>query len=256
MTPPSPGRSLSLSPARLRTIDLLHEAHKVPLVAMEKRMALAPVVARRSACRPRPGWCAIFIKAYALVAARRSELRRAYMSFPRPRLFEHSTNVAAVTIERMIGDEPCVFLGRIAEPEKMTLHELDARLQHFKEAPLEQVDEYWLQLSTTRWPRFVRRLLWWAGLNVSGPVRAACFGTFAVTTTAGAGASANFFPSPLATALHYGLLQEDGGLDVRLMFDHRVMDGGPAARALVDLEKTLLNEIAAELAAGAHLRAA
>ena len=38
---------------------------------------------------PRPSWCAIFTKAYAVVAARYPELRRAYLKFPFPRLYEH-----------------------------------------------------------------------------------------------------------------------------------------------------------------------
>ena len=34
--------------------------------------------------------------------------------------------------------------------------------------------------------------------------------------------------------LHYGLFDAGGNLDVRLTFDHRVLDGAPMARALAD----------------------
>lgn len=244
---PHTGRSIRPSRSRNRMLDLLHEAHKIPLVGLERRLRLAPLVAARAASRPRPGWCSIFTKAYALVAARRPDLRRAYLAFPRPRFFEHDTNVVGVTIERMEDGEPSIYFGRITAPEELPLAELDARLHHFKNAPLDQVPEFWFQEFMTKLPRCLRRLAWWAGLNVSGPMRAEMFGTFGMTTTAAAGASANFFPTPMAFTVHYGLFDDDGSVDVRLMFDHRVMDGGPASRALVELEGVLLDEILTEV---------
>jgi len=48
--------------------DLLRAAAKVPTVMMERRMSLAPLVAARKAAVPHIGWCAIFTKAYALLA--------------------------------------------------------------------------------------------------------------------------------------------------------------------------------------------
>ena len=54
---------------------------------------------------------------------------------------------------------------------------------------------------------------------------------------------------PLLTAtLHYGLFDERGRLDVRLSWDHRVMDGGTVGRILADLESLLNREIAREIA--------
>ena len=109
------------------------------------------------------------------------------MAFPRPRFFEHDTNVVGVTIERMEEGEPSIYFGRITAPEELPLAELDARLHHFKNAPLDQVPEFWFQEFMTKLPRCLRRLAWWAGLNVSGPMRAEVFGTFGMTTTAAAG---------------------------------------------------------------------
>ena len=65
--------------------------------------------------------------------------------------------------------------------------------------------------------------------------------------TASAGATALNLVSPLPTALNYGLFAPDGTLDVRLHFDHRVLDGMPAARALAELEAELNGPILAEL---------
>jgi hypothetical protein len=46
--------------------------------------------------------------------------------------------------------------------------------------------------------------------------------------------------------LHYGMIDPAGGLDMRLSFDHRVLDGVTAAKALADLEGVLLDEILQE----------
>ena len=61
------------------------------------------------------------------------------------------------------------------------------------------------------------------------------------------GACATHLRSPLTTTLDYGVLGEDGKLDVRLTIDHRVLDAGTAARALADLEHVLCNVIVNEL---------
>jgi hypothetical protein len=51
----------------------------------------------------------------------------------------------------------------------------------------------------------------------------------------------------LTSALHYGLFDEQGRIEVRLSWDHRVMDGATIARVLVDLEAVLNREIVREL---------
>ena len=94
------GRYLPLSPARRFIGDLVHFAKQVPTVPMQRRMSLANVAAARHEAEPRPSWCAIFAKAFAIVAARRAEFRRAYISFPIARLYEHPITIASVAIER------------------------------------------------------------------------------------------------------------------------------------------------------------
>jgi hypothetical protein len=51
----------------------------------------------------------------------------------------------------------------------------------------------------------------------------------------------------LTTALNYGVIGPDGDVDVRIIYDHRVLDGATVARALVDLEAVLSQEVFAEL---------
>lgn len=49
--------------------------------------------------------------------------------------------------------------------------------------------------------------------------------------------------------LTYGMVEPDGGVDVRLTFDHRIMDGCDGGRVLTQLESVLSSELREELLA-------
>jgi hypothetical protein len=241
------GFSLPLSAPRRLICDLLHYARRVPTVPVQRRMRLAAVAAAREAAAPRPSWCAVFTKAYATVAAADPLLRRAYLSFPRPRLYQHPANVATVAVGRRLGEEDAVLFAPIREPEKLSLADLDACLRRLKDQPLESNGAFRRALRLSRLPGPLRRLLWWAGLNVSGRKRAHFMGTFGVSVYSGLGASSLHPLSVVTTTLNYGPVEPDGAVDVRLVYDHRVMDGGSVARALAELERVLTHEVLAEL---------
>ncbi len=245
--PQPAGRSIPLSLPRQLICDYLHFARQIPTVPVQRRMRLGAVVAARAATGLRPSWCALFTKAYGLVAATTPELRRSYLSFPRPHLYEHPVNVASIAVERKFGDENAVFFAHLRRPEALGLAEIDARLRRFKEQPIESIGDYRRILLLNRFPRPLRRLLWWIGLNVWGRKRAAFMGTYGVTVYAGLGAASLHPLSLLTTTLNYGIIEEDGSVDVRLTYDHRVMDGATIARALAELERVLTHEILAEL---------
>ncbi len=241
------GRTIPLSLPRRFVTDLVHFARKVPTVPVERRMDLAPVVAARRAAGPRPSWSVIFLKAYALVAAARPELRRAFLTFPRARLYEHPENIASVAVERRYGDEDAVFFTHFRSPEKQGLLELDRHLRRVKDEPIQNNGLFRRALKTSRLPRPLRRFLWWFGLNVSGRKRAKHLGTFGLSVYSGLGAASLHPLSPLTTTLNYGVIEPDGRVDVRIIYDHRVLDGSTVARALLDLERVLHNEIVNEL---------
>jgi hypothetical protein len=247
--PQPPGRNLPLSLPRRFIGDLIHCAQKVPSVPVQRRMHLATVVAARAAATLRPSWCTLFTKAYARVAADRPELRRAYMSFPRSHLYEHALNVASVAIERMFAGEPAVFFAPLRSPEQQPLAQLDACLRRFKEQPIESIGAFRRALRISRLPLPLRRFAWWFALNVWGRKRAHYLGTFGVSVYAGLGAASLHPLSPLTTTLNYGVIEADGAVDVRLIYDHRVLDGATVARALEHLERVLRDDIVAELRA-------
>ncbi len=241
------GRNIPLSLPRRFVGDLVHFARKVPTVPVERRMNLAAVVAARETATPRPGWCAIFTKAYAMTALRHASLRQAYLSFPTPHLYEHPISVASVAIERRLMDEDAVLFVPFRRPDEKSLAELDEELRRLKETPIEKVSAFRRALRLSALPRPIRRLVWWIGLNVWGRKRAHYMGTFGVSVYAGLGAASLHPLSPLTTALNYGVIDAQGMVDVRIIYDHRVMDGATVARALFDLERVLRCEVLAEL---------
>jgi hypothetical protein len=213
--------------------DLLADARRVPTAAVQRQLHLAPVAAARRAVGPRLSWCTVFTRAYAVVAAARPELRRAYRDWPWPHLYEHPENVAAVAVERRLETEPIVFFGRLRQPQHQGLRELEEVLRRLKEEPVKAVG-------------MVQRALRRLGL-LSGRRRARVLGTFGVTGVSNLGSSLLNLLAPLTTTLTYGRVGADGAVDVRLTFDYRVLDGATAARVLDDLERVLNVDILAEM---------
>jgi hypothetical protein len=225
----------------------MHFAHRVPTVPVQRRMNLAAVAAARKQAEPRPSWCAIFTKAFAFAALARPELRRAYLSFPWQHLYEHPISVASIAIERQIDDEDAVLFVPIRRPEARGLLEIDSKLKHYKELPVEKVTQFKRALQITRLPWPLRRIIWWVGLNVWGRKKSHYLGTFGVSVYGSLGAASLHPLSPLTTTLNYGVIDDEGNVDVRLVYDHRVLDGATVARALEDMERALKCELLAEL---------
>src|SRR5262249_28193244 len=156
---------------------------------VQRRMRLGEVVAARAAAAARPSWCAVFTKAFAMVTDAWPELRRAYMGFPRPHLYQHPITVMSIAVERRFGDEDAVFFYQLRQPERLALAEIDARVRQAKEGPLEAFGAYRRVLLISRLPKLIRRLVWWIGLNTSGRKRAHFMGTAGVSAYAGLGAA-------------------------------------------------------------------
>src|SRR5216683_4958913 len=119
------GRHVPVSLARRFIGDLVYFGHKVPLCTVQRNMQLATVAAARLRAEPRPGWCALFTKAYGLVAVQRRELRWAYVPYPRPHFYEHPYSIAGVAIERRLDDEDAVLFSLLRSPENQSLLAID-----------------------------------------------------------------------------------------------------------------------------------
>jgi hypothetical protein len=171
------------------------------------------------------------------------------LPFILPHLYEHPINVASFGLERTYRGEKGVFFAQIPRPENLSLNELDTLVRWYKTAPISGVPGFARAMLLSRFPRPVRRLLWWLGLFSDGACRAHFFGTFGISVVASLGAAGLHLLSPLTTTLNYGAFELDGSIDVRLVYDHRVLDGAPVARALAALEEVLHFQIRNELLA-------
>jgi hypothetical protein len=243
------GHRVRLSVPRRFVCDLLHAARHAPIVTFERRMELAELVAARKALTRPPAWALLFAKAYSAVAARRSELRRTYLPAPWGHLWQADESVASVAVEREYRGESAVFFGFIKAPDKTPLCELAAELDGWKTEPVDAVKPFRRQIKYARLPLPARRVLWWYATSWSGYVKARNFGTFGVSLTGSSGATALNLIGPLSTSINTGVIGDTGAVDVRIHFDHRVLDGMPAARALAETEEYLRTEIASELTA-------
>jgi hypothetical protein len=241
------GRSISLSLPRRLVCDLVHFAHQVPTVPVQRVINVGSLEAVRSQLHLRPSWVAIFTKAYARVAVEYPELRRTYLSVPWSRLYEHSENIASIAVERVYEGENGVFFAHFHSPELLDLLTFEKQLRRFKEDPIEKIPDFRTCLIMSRLPKPLRRFAWWYVTHARGYRKATWLGTFGVSVYSSLGVESLHPLTPLTTTLNYGVIQENGEVAVRVIYDHRVMDGATVARALGRLDQVLKQDIHAEL---------
>src|SRR5437016_14241903 len=84
-------------PRRL-VADLMHASIRVPFVSLARPLHIRALQEARAQAAQRPGWAAIFVKAFALVAKEQPVLRTLYVKWPMPAFYELPRSVAMVAI--------------------------------------------------------------------------------------------------------------------------------------------------------------
>jgi hypothetical protein len=240
------GTVRKISIPRLLVVDLMRASIRVPFVSLQRTFNIRPLLEARAQVAEPPGWAAIFVKAFCLVARDEPILRTLYAKWPWPHFYELPRNVAMVATARVVDGQDCVLPQKVGAADAMSLTDVEALIRFAKEAPIEQVPAFRKILRTTRLPLPLRRLFWVVGLNF-GRQRANWFGSFGVTSVAAYGAGELHALSPGPFILTYGALGQDQTIDVVLRWDHRVTDAALIARAMTRLEQVLNTEISAEL---------
>ena len=161
--------------------------------------------------------------------------------------------MASIIIERdwpHDGDrgEKALFLGRLKAPDTATLPNLATRLRALKSAPINSIADFRRALAIARLPLPLRRLLVWLSLNIGRQVPN-FMGSFAISALGSHGAAIVDTIPVWSSFLNYGPIAPDGGVDIYLSVDHRVIDGGPATRAIRALEAMLNGPVLDELRA-------
>jgi hypothetical protein len=240
------GRFRKISLPRRLIIDLMHASRGVPFVSLSRSLNIRPLADARALVARPPGWAAIFVKAFALVARDEPILRTLYARWPWPSFYELPKSVAMVAISRVADGEECVLPQRVVEPDALSLGEIDALIRHAKEAPIDEVPMFRKIMLATRLPQPLRRLAWLCGVNF-GRQRGNYFGSFVVTGVAAFGGGELHALSPGPFILSYGVVEPDQAVGVVIRWDHRVTDAALIARTMTGLEQVLNGEIAAEL---------
>lgn len=201
----------------------------------------------RAATNPRPSWAAMITKAVALTAIDQPELRRAFMPLPWGHLYEHPHSVIMLPLEREFAGGPAIFMHPVDRPEASTLAALTCTIRALMTHPIENIGAFRRLIRVSRYPLVLRRALWALGLYGCGAVRSKYFGTFAINPALSRGTDILYAPSPLSFMLYYSTVDSTGRMELTIFFDHRVIDGLPVRRALIEIGAALNGKIAAEL---------
>lgn len=227
-------------------MDLMHASMRVPLVSFSRSIDIRSLIEARAALARPPGWAAIFVKAFALVAKDEPILRTLYIKWPWPHFFELPRSVCMVAIARVENGEDCILPEKVPSPEERPLTEIDAQIHYARDARLEDVPAFRKIMEATRLPLPLRRFGWWLARSV-GRMYANNFGNFGVTSVAayGPGELRSISPGPFLVS--YGRVKPDHHIDVVLCWDHRITDGAFITKVMTRLEQVLNTEISAEL---------
>ena len=180
------GTVRKISMPRRLVADLMHASIRVPFVSLTRPLNVRPLLEARAQAAQPPGWAAIFVKAFSLVANEQPVLRTLYAKWPWPSFYELPKNIAMVAIARVEDGQNCVLPQKVPAADALPLAQIDALIRHAKAAPVEQVPSFRKILRVTRLPLPLRRLFWSVGLNF-GRQRANWFGNFGVTSVAAYG---------------------------------------------------------------------
>jgi hypothetical protein len=246
----------NLSPARKFVADMLHFAKKIPSIPVARRFDLATIGQARAMCPTRPSWTAIFMKSYGLLCSRHPVLRSALISWPWDHIYEHPLSVCGAIIEREHEGEYILLAVQVRSPEGKSLLEIDEYLQRVKETPVQEIGYFRRVFFMGRLPKWLRRFLWWQTLNCSGYKRAKRLGTFGLSSYGRLGAEQIHPLGPLTTLLTFGPISRAGEVVVKVVYDHRVLDGAQVARYLAEMEQIMQSDVHAELVQLASRRAA
>jgi hypothetical protein len=241
------GTPRKISMPRRFIVDLMHASMRVPFVSLSRTLTIRQLMEARAALAAQPpGWAAIFVKAFALVAKDEPVLRTLYVKWPWPHFFELPRSVGMVAIARVEDGQDCILPEKVAAADELPLTAIDAQIRRAKDARIEEIPAFRKILMATRLPLPLRRLGWLVALNV-GRMYANNFGSFGVTSVAAYGPGELHALSPGPFILSYGVVGPDQSVDVVIRWDHRITDAAFIARALTRLEQVLNTEISAEL---------
>lgn len=162
--------------------------------------------------------------------------------------------VAGFTVERYVESQPSVFFGSITSPDSKPLAAIAEELRAYGEDEMATVPQLEVEDRFNNMPWLFRRFILWLGLRFP-KVRLRYMGaTFGLSSLGKFGAKALIPPCVSTSTFGVGTVEPrpvvvDGRVEIRPMmtlilnFDHRLIDGAPAARFLQDVQKLLEGDL-------------
>jgi len=242
------GRRLSFSNGRRLVDDVIRVSNQMPMAAFSSEWDVAQIAKLRRMAKPKISWNVLMMKAHAIVCLENPMLRRNYVRFPFPHLYEHHQTVCMMTIGRQHQGEERLFFARFNAPERATLVELQELYDKYRKAPIEDIKQFRHQITFAKFPSPVRRFAWWALFNLWPQKRASHMGTCGMSISGHRGAFGSGHLGCNTTILGVDPNPRKGVAKMLLTFDHQVIDGAPATDVLFQGRKVLATAVAKELA--------
>lgn len=191
---------------------------------------------------------AILLKAIAI--AQRSHPESRTTRLPWGKLVTFRDIVAGFTVERYIGSQPSVFFGAIENADTKPVIEIARELKAYSEADLKDVDHLDVQSRFNNMPWLFRRFILWMGKRYPAVRLKYMNATFGLSTLGKFGVRLLVPPNVTTSTFGVGAVEQravvkDGNIVIRPMmtlalnFDHRVIDGAPAARFMADVRNLM-----------------
>lgn len=239
--------------SRRLVVDVLHLDRHVPTTLQSRLIDVSRLIEVRRELPVRISWPVIIIKAYARVCSRNARLLQSWRSFPWPHIYQHAAPVATVAVRREYRGDDWLLWANLQRPHELALESLQSRLDRFIQEPVEMVFRRQLRLSALPTP--LRRFIWWWNLNLAGEKQAKRLGTFLMTSVAGLGSEGHHPPGFLTSALTDTPFDDKGRLNLKLAYDHRLMDGAFVSERLVEIDEELNGAVLEELSEHGKSRA-
>lgn len=196
----------------------------------------------------------IILKAIAVAQLKHPVSRSTILPFGRTAILDEV--VAGFTAEKYIEGEPVVYFGAIKEPHVKTIGQIARELKEYVEQDVTQIPQLEVEHRFAKMPWLIRRFILWLGANFP-KVRLRYMGaTFGLSSLGKYSIRMIIPPCVCTSTFGIGSVEKRpvvrGGevvvrpmLSITLNFDHRLIDGAPAARFLNDVRLLLeggLNE--------------
>jgi len=195
---------------------------------------------------------AILLKAIGIAQRLHPASRTAILPWGRTVTFNDI--VAGFTVERYIGQQPAVFFGAIESPDSKPLVQVAEELRAYGEDDISSVPQLDIEDRFNNMPWLFRRFILWLGMRFP-KVRLRYMGaTFGLSSLGKFGCRGLIPPCVSTSTFGVGTIEpravvREGAIVVRPMmtlilnFDHRLIDGAPAARFMQDVQKLLEGEL-------------